>query len=100
MREFMASTKNSDRVVNCDATCWRVYPDGLSTWAPSGSDHVAISIAGDERESFTALGSVTAARRKLPIVMIAKGKYTSVKKGQFGEIEPHILMHSEFDSNL
>jgi hypothetical protein len=71
MREFMASVANLDRVVNCDEIYWRVYPDGLRTWALSGSDHVAISAAGDEKESFRVLCSIIAARRKLPIVMIA-----------------------------
>jgi hypothetical protein len=31
MGEFMASTANSGRVVNCDETCWRIYTDGLRT---------------------------------------------------------------------
>jgi hypothetical protein len=95
MGEVMVSTANLDRVVNYDETCLRIYPDGLRTWAPSGSDHVAISIASDEKESFMALCSITAARQKLPIVMIAKGKSTRAEKRQFGEIEPHIPMHSE-----
>jgi hypothetical protein len=92
MREFMASNGDLDRVVNCNETCWRVDQDGLRT---SGSDHVAVSIAGDAKGSFTALCSITAARRKLPIIMIALGKSIRMEKSQLGEIEPHIPMYSE-----
>jgi hypothetical protein len=49
MRDLMHSTSNPDRLVNRDETCWRMYPDGLRTWAPSESDHVTISIAGNEK---------------------------------------------------
>jgi hypothetical protein len=60
MRKFMASTTNLDRIVNCDEICWRVYPNSLRTWVSFSSDHVAISIAGDQKESFTVLCSITA----------------------------------------
>jgi hypothetical protein len=94
MRTLMKTVSNPDRVVNCDETCWKVYPDGLKTWMPSGSDHVATSIGGDEKQSFTALCSITAARRKLPMVMIAKGKTSRVERSQLGDIEPHTAVHS------
>jgi hypothetical protein len=96
MREFMARTANLNRVINCDEICWCVHPDGQKTYAPSGSDNVVISIVVHEKESFTALCSITAARRKLPIGMIEKGKSTPVEKSQLDEIESAIPMHSEY----
>jgi hypothetical protein len=95
MHKLEVSTANWDDVVNCDETCWRICPEGLWTWAQFDSDSVAISIASDEKELFTALCSITAAPRKLPIVMIAKGKSTRVENNQFDEIELHIPMHLE-----
>jgi hypothetical protein len=91
----MAAAPNLDRVINCDETCWRAYSDGLRTGALSGSDHVTIAIAGDDKQSFTALCSITASRRKLPMVMIAKGKTARVERSQLSEIERHIAVHSE-----
>jgi hypothetical protein len=52
-----------------------MYSDGLSTLGCSGrSDHVQITIGGNDKAAFTALCSITAALRKVPMVMIAKGK--------------------------
>jgi hypothetical protein len=95
MRTLLDTVPDPDRVINCDETCWRVYPDGLKTWMPTGSDHVTISIRGNEKQSFTALCSITASRRKLPMVMIAKGKTWRVEQSQLGDIEPHLAAHSE-----
>jgi hypothetical protein len=94
MRTSLETVSSLDRVVNCDETCWKVYPDGLRTWMPTGSDHVTISIEGNEKRSFTALCSITAARRKLPMIMIAKGKTSRVEQSQLGDIQPHVAMHS------
>jgi hypothetical protein len=94
MQLLMKTVPSPDRNVNCDETCWKVYPDGLKTWMPTGSDHVTISIGGNEKQSFTALCSITTARRKLPMVMIAKGKTSRVEQSQLGDIVPHLAVHS------
>jgi hypothetical protein len=94
MQTLMGIVSNVDWIVNCDKTCWMVYPNALKTWMPTGSDHVMISIRGNEKQSFTALCSITAARRKLLMVMIAKGKTSRVERSQLGDIEPHIAAHS------
>jgi hypothetical protein len=61
---------------------------------PSGSDHVAISIGGNEKQLFTALCSIAAARLKLPMVVIAKAKTSRVRRSQLGDVEPHPAVHS------
>jgi hypothetical protein len=76
LRDFTANASNLERVINCDETCRR--------------DHVAISIAGDEKHSFAALCCILAARRKLRMVMIVKRKTMQVEKRPLGEIEPHL----------
>jgi hypothetical protein len=78
-RDYSLRRKDLEPSFKCD------FPDiesgatdmgkiGSETRIPSGSDHVTISIAGNDKQSSTALCSITAARRKLPIVLIPKGK--------------------------
>jgi hypothetical protein len=50
---------------------------------------------GDEKQSFTALCSITDARRVLSMAMIAKWKTIRVQRIQLGKIEPILAMHSE-----
>jgi hypothetical protein len=84
-----------ERIVNCDETCWHVYPTGIRTWGARGSDNIRLFIRGNEKDSFSALCSVTAARTKLPVIMIATGKTERAERSQLGDISPHIPMHSE-----
>jgi hypothetical protein len=53
---------------------WRVFPNGLLTWAPGGGDGVCVHINSGEKEAITALASMTAAHDKLPLFLIAEGK--------------------------
>jgi hypothetical protein len=62
------------RIVNCDKSQWNIHSHGLRTEAIVGSDSVAVRIAGNEKDSFTALCPVTAPREKLPMMLIALGK--------------------------
>jgi hypothetical protein len=94
MRKVISTTR-PDRIVNCDETCWRVFPTGLRTWGSRGSDNIRLLIRGNEKDSLTALCSVTAARTKLPMVLIATGKTERAERSQLGDISPHIPMHSE-----
>jgi hypothetical protein len=95
MRTLMDTVSNADLIVNCDETCWKVYPDALKTWMLTGSDHVTISIRGNEKQAFTAFCSIRAVRQKLPMVMIAKGKTSRVQQSQLGDIGLHIAAHSK-----
>jgi hypothetical protein len=94
MHEIIAIT-SPDRIINCDETCWRVYPTGIRTWGTRGSDNIRLLIRGNEKDSLTALRSVTAARTKLPLIVIATGKTQRVERSQLGDISPHVAMHSQ-----
>jgi hypothetical protein len=63
-----------ENVLNCDETCWRLYPNGILTWAETGSENVAIEIPGDEKASITAMATITADHQKLPLYLIAQGE--------------------------
>jgi hypothetical protein len=94
MRALLAMTVGRERIVNCDETSWKVYPDNLVTWAVRGADHVPIAVDGNVKAAFTAVCSMTAARTKLSMIMIASGRTQRVERTQFGDIEPHVSMHT------
>jgi hypothetical protein len=83
------------RIINVDESCWRVHPGQLQTWAPTGSQNVSVVISGSDKESFTVVAAITAARTKLPLCLIAVGKTSSVEESHFGEIGYHHADHSE-----
>jgi hypothetical protein len=71
-----------ERIVNCDEAMWRVVPSGLPTWAPIGEDGVSVHINAAEKETITALASITSTHDKLPLFLIAKGKTERVERSQ------------------
>jgi hypothetical protein len=81
-------------VVNCDETCWRLYPNGILTWAKKGADGVSLDIRGNEKASITALATITAENTKLPLFIIAKGKTKRAEATQLGNIKEHRGDHS------
>jgi hypothetical protein len=83
-----------ENILNCDETCWRLYPSGILTWAATGSENVAIEIPGDEKTSITAMATITADHQKLPLYLIAKGKTSRVEISQLGKIGIHQADHS------
>ena len=62
-----------DLLLNTDETCWRVLNGKLRTLAPRGADHVAVQSAVDEKESITAIATITMSGEKLPLIILAKG---------------------------
>jgi 3-hydroxyisobutyrate dehydrogenase-like beta-hydroxyacid dehydrogenase len=52
-----------------------VYPAALKTWAPTGSQNVQLAVNGIEKDLFTVMAAVTAARTKLPLCMIAAQRF-------------------------
>jgi hypothetical protein len=97
MRHLMRTVPHTN-IVNCDETSWRLYPNGILTWARAGSDGVAVEIMGDEKMSITAMATITAdtkGRNKLPLYLIAKGKTKRVEISQLGEIGVHQADHSQ-----
>lgn len=83
------------RIINVDESCWRVYPSVLQTWAPTGSQNVSVGINGSQKNSFTVIAAITAARTKLPLCLIATGKTAMVEESHFGDIGYHHADHSE-----
>jgi hypothetical protein len=82
-------------IINAGESCWRVPADGLQTWAPTGAQNVHFDVVGDEKESFTVVAAVTAARTKLPLSLIAASKTAVVEKSHFGDIGDRRTDHSE-----
>jgi hypothetical protein len=94
-RQLLATAPDLERIINCDETSWKVYPDHLVTWAVRGADHVPVAAGGNLKAAFTAVCSITAARTKLPMVMIASGKTDRAEGSQLGEIHRHSPMHTK-----
>ena len=81
-------------ILNCDETSWKLYPNGLLTWADCGSQNVQIRIDGDEKMSITALATIGCDGVKWPLFILAKGKTNRVETSQLGDISGHMSDHS------
>jgi hypothetical protein len=95
MATLLHDVPDHARIINMDESCWRVFPGALQTWAPTGSQNVSVAISGSEKESFTVIAAITAARTKLPLCLIATGKTAVVEESHFGDIGYHHADHSE-----
>jgi hypothetical protein len=64
--------------------------------AETGTKNVQTHIDGNEKDSFTVMATVTAARTKLPPVLIASGKTDRCEVRPFGkDTADHRTDHSE-----
>jgi hypothetical protein len=95
MRTLLQDVPDHTRIINVDESCWRVYPSLLQTWASTGSQNVTVDISGSEKDSFTVIAAITAARTKLPLCLIATGKTAMVEESHFGDIGYHPADHPE-----
>lgn len=84
-----------DRILNCDETSWRIYPNGILTWAEKGSNSVQTQIQGDEKECITVLATISSSGTKLPLLLIAKGKTNRCEQSQLDNVVFHHATHSE-----
>jgi hypothetical protein len=66
MEELFLSVPWS-RILNCDETCWALYPTEILTWAEIGSENVIAEIDGDENACVTAMATIMADDKKLSI---------------------------------
>jgi hypothetical protein len=66
---------------------------GILTWTERNSDHPYVLFRGDEKENLTALPTVTAAGRRLPLFFLARGKTERVERSQIGDVAPHWVAH-------
>jgi hypothetical protein len=83
------------RFVTVDEFCWRVYPGALEMWAPRSSQNVTIIVKDNEKDSFTVIAAIAAARTKLPLCLIDTGKTPSVEESHFEDIGYHHADYSE-----
>lgn len=90
----MLRLKPNDRIVNIDETSWHAMPNNMRTWALKGATSVQIRTNTDEKLAMTVICGITAARTKLPMLIIAKGATDTVCRN-LGDISPHRSAHSE-----
>jgi hypothetical protein len=95
LAQLIRDVADHQRIINVDELCWWVHPDGLQTWAATGSENIHLVIHGSEKDSFTVVAAITAARTKLPLTLIASGKTASVEANHFGDVGYHRTDHSE-----
>ena len=91
----LLQTVRKEDVYNCDETSWKLFPNGLLTWAQLGGDNVAITTASEEKKCLTALATIRADGTKMPLMLIAKGKTSLVESTQLGDTGVHLRGHSE-----
>jgi hypothetical protein len=85
---YQLHKKNEDLflLANMDETNWKIAYPGAMTWAKKGATEVKVHVNYNEKESLTAIATVTADESitKLPLTIIAKGKTDTCHK-QLGE---------------
>jgi hypothetical protein len=64
------------------------------TWAETNTDSVHALIEGNDKDNFTALATVIASGRRLPLFILATGKTERVERSQIGDVGPHWVSHS------
>jgi hypothetical protein len=89
VRELLATVPH-ERILNVDETSWKCFPNGIVTWADTGSDGVHVDIQGDPKECLTVIATVTAAGTKLPLFFLAKGKTQRWERAARGGHFPHM----------
>ena len=82
-------------IYNCDETAWKMFPNGILTWAIKGAEGVPIPITRDEKECLTALATIRADGTKLPLMILARGKTQAVEETQLGDVGFHLTGHCE-----
>jgi hypothetical protein len=70
----MLRKTSSECISSCDRNNWRVYPIGPRTWSGPGADGIVVGLPTNTKGCLTDVCSITAARLKLPIILIMAGK--------------------------
>jgi hypothetical protein len=83
-----------DCVLNTDETSWCLWPHGILTWCQRNTDHVQALIDGSEKDNFTALATITASGKRLPLFILAHGKTERAERSQIGDVGTHWVSHS------
>jgi hypothetical protein len=95
MATLLIDVTDHNCIINVDESSWRVHPTGLRTWAHRGAQNVSLRIGGGEKDAFTVVAAITAARTKLPVSLIATGRTDSAEEAHFGDAAYHRTDHSE-----
>jgi hypothetical protein len=90
----LINSAEPDSVLNCDETSWKLYPNGILTWADTGSQNVAIATNGNEKDALTVMATVSLAAQKLPLYILAKGETVRCEMTQLGDIGNHASDHT------
>jgi hypothetical protein len=90
----IVKSKNSELVLNCDETSLQLYPNRILTLADTGSQNVAISVTGNEKDSLTVMPTVSLARQKLSVYILAKGETIRCEARQLGALGENTSDHS------
>jgi DDE superfamily endonuclease len=83
MRKVLKQKKYSERklVINMDETGLNLLPDKKVTWEPKGLDHVYGKTVEAAKQLVTMCLTITAAGKKLPLLIIYKGALPKTKPG-------------------
>jgi hypothetical protein len=66
-------------------------PNGLLTWAPVGADGVSVGLDASDKDSITVLASITAARTKLPLQFIVKGRTVEFMVRAWEDVDENVM---------
>jgi hypothetical protein len=91
----LLDTVDHGHIFNCDETSWKVYPNGVLTWAEKGAETVSVNVQGNEKDCLTVLATIAADKTKVPLVFYAQGKTDVVENTQLGDVGYHWKTHSE-----
>jgi hypothetical protein len=70
----LLETEDTNLILNCDETAWRLYPNNILTWWNTGTDDVSIHVNGDEKGMITVLATISANRKKWPLFSSGRGR--------------------------
>jgi hypothetical protein len=93
--QLLRDGPDHERIISVDESCQQLSPGALKTWAKTSSQNVQLAVNGNEKDSFTVVAAVTAARTKLPLFITAAGKTEMVEGSHFGDVGQHRTTHSD-----
>ena len=89
------ANEKGEVVVNADETGWQILPPKMKTWAKINSSNIIINVKDNDKAHISAMFSITADMKKLPIFFIAKGESEVCEENQIGDdIFPNVSTHS------
>jgi len=84
-----------ENIYNMDETSWKLNSVPDRTLAKVGSESVHGYIVGNLKTSFTAIATISASGKKLPLIIIAKGKTENCTKKFKNDFHEYYITYSE-----